>query len=67
MKIYIAADQTAVNLEVVTHITVARSEGKHIVRINFFGGVARELLFDGKLAADKEYDALIAAMKGEDK
>lgn len=46
MKLFECADGTLINPVNVTCCRRSRSEGKYIVRFNFVGGSARELLFD---------------------
>jgi hypothetical protein len=46
MKQFKCADGTLINPANVTCCHRSRSEGKHIVRFNFVGGSARELLFN---------------------
>ena len=65
--IFIAADQTAVNLKLVTHLSTVKSEGKWILRISFVGGTARELLFNRSSAAAAECNRIIEAMCELDK
>lgn len=60
--IFIAADQTAVNLKLVTHLNTVKSEGKWLLRINFVGGTARELLFNRCSDATDEFNKIIDAM-----
>ena len=60
--IFIAADQTAVNLNLVTHMNTVKSEGKWILRINFVGGTSQELMFNRSSEATDECNKMIEAM-----
>lgn len=54
MKLFECAEGTLINPNNVTHCDQTSSEGKYIVRFNFVGGTAREILFNHKTQATNQ-------------